>query len=241
MAGTGHEPPRLALFLPKEGLASERKRPGCGRYPGLAQETGTKQTSWILETAVRNRLTGEGSPWVLKNMTQTHRDSVYRLVGKRVRRCVYVAELGGRRDGQGAPGSCTPSNPRPDHTGHGSQVEAHIHSHKHRQTDRQAHQGLVSSTVGAQTGCCLPPRGDTPTCLGSHDLARPCLVGGVGSQLGEHHLHSLELLILGWDGTHLVGHLISFHGNVFPLNVRNMHEDVFGAILRRDEAMTLGA
>lgn len=79
MAGTGHEPPRLALFLPKEGpykalrgLASERKGPGCGRYPGLAQETGTKQTSWILETAVRNRLTGEGSPWVLKNMTQTH-------------------------------------------------------------------------------------------------------------------------------------------------------------------------
>lgn len=41
--------------------------------------------------------------------------------------------------GQGAAGNCTPSNPRPDHTSHGSQVEAHIHSHKHRQVDKQAH------------------------------------------------------------------------------------------------------
>lgn len=40
--------------------------------PRSSKETGTKQTSWIPETAVRNRLTGEGSPWVLKNMTQTH-------------------------------------------------------------------------------------------------------------------------------------------------------------------------
>lgn len=79
-------------------------------------------------------------------------------------------------------------------------------------------QGLVSSTVGAQTGCCLPPCGETPTCLGSHNLARPCLMGGVGSQLGEHHLHSLKLLVLGWDGTHLVGHFISFHRHVLPLD-----------------------
>lgn len=123
-------------------------------------------------------------------------------------------------EGETRLGSCTPSNPRPDHTSHGSQVEAHIHSHKHRQTGGQTStpKGWVSSTVGAQAGCCLPPRGDTPTCLGSHNLARPCLVGGVGSQLGEHHLHSLKLLVLGGDGTNLVGHLVSFHRHVLPLD-----------------------
>lgn len=118
--------------------------------------------------------------------------------------------------GQGAAGSCTPSNPRSDHTSHGWK-----HTFTATSTDRWTNkhtQGLVSSTVGAQTGCCLPPRGESPTCLGSHNLARPCLVGGVGSQLGEHHFHSLKLLVLGWDGTHLVRHLISFHGHVLPLD-----------------------
>lgn len=89
-------------------------------------------------------------------------------------------------------------------------------------TDRQTG-GQTSSPKGwsaAQWGhrlaaACLPVGG---SCLGSHNLARPCLVGGMGSQLGEHHLHSLKLLVLGWDGTHLVGHLISFYRHVLSLD-----------------------
>lgn len=65
-----------------------------------------------------------------------------------------------------------------------------------------------------------------PPSLGAHNLAGPRLVGSVWGQLGEHHLHSLELLVLGRDRAHLVGHLVAFHRHVLPLDVRHVHEDV---------------
>lgn len=98
-------------------------------------------------------------------------------------------------------------------------AEAHIHGHK-AQTDGQmstpkgwsAAQWGHSGLLPASSWAC------PPTCLGSHNLARPCLVGRVGGQLGEHHLYGLKLLVLGWDGAHLVGHLIAFHGDILPLD-----------------------
>lgn len=37
-------------------------------------------------------------------------------------------------------------------------------------------------------------------------------------QVGDHHVHGLELLVLGGDGTHLVGDLVPFHGHVLALD-----------------------
>lgn len=54
--------------------------------------------------------------------------------------------------------------------------------------------------------------------LRAHNLAGPRLVGRVGGQLGEHHLDGLELLVLGWDGAHLVGDLIALHRHVLALD-----------------------
>lgn len=132
-------------------------------------------------------------------------------------------------------------------------MEAHAHGHEHRQTDvyAEAAQGMGSASAGGpgarccpSTLCGSPPARrltHEPPSLGAHDLAGPRLVGSVWGQLGEHHLHGLELLVLGWDGAHLVGHLVAFHWHVLPLDVRYMHKDVLGAIFGGDEAVALGA
>ena len=41
---------------------------------------------------------------------------------------------------------------------------------------------------------------------------------GAWIQVCDHHLDSLDLLVLGRDRTHLVCDLISFHRHVFPVN-----------------------
>lgn len=49
-------------------------------------------------------------------------------------------------------------------------------------------------------------------------MARPRLVLGARGQVGDHHLHCLQLLVLGRDGAHLVGDLVACHGNVLAFN-----------------------
>lgn len=59
--------------------------------------------------------------------------------------------------------------------------------------------------------------------------------------MSEHHLHSLEFLVLWWDRTDFVCDLVSFNWDIFSLNVRHVHKNVLGARLRSDETMSLGA
>ena len=54
--------------------------------------------------------------------------------------------------------------------------------------------------------------------LGADDVARPGLVLGAWRQVGDDHLHGLQLLMLGWDGAHLIGDLITFHRDVLPFH-----------------------
>lgn len=54
--------------------------------------------------------------------------------------------------------------------------------------------------------------------LGADDLTRPGLVLGAWIQVGDHHVDSLELLVLGGDGTHLVSDLIPLHRHVLALD-----------------------
>lgn len=134
--------------------------------------------------------------------------------------CVYVAGLGGRRDRPRQ--VCWPYSIQPQAGPHrfaGHKWAESTHSRPQARTDRQKStpKGWQRSGSTELAAACLLV-GVTPTCLGSHNLARPCLVGSVGSQLGEHHLHGLKLLVLGWDGTYLIGHLIPFHGHVLPLD-----------------------
>lgn len=77
--------------------------------------------------------------------------------------------------------------------------------------------------------------------LGADDVAGPGLVLGAWSQMGDDHLHSLQLLVLGGNGAHLIGDLVAFHGDVLPFHIRNVQEDVGAAIGRGDEAMALGS
>lgn len=49
-------------------------------------------------------------------------------------------------------------------------------------------------------------------------MARPRLVLGARGQVSDHHLHCLQLLVLGRDGAHLVGDLVACHGNVLAFN-----------------------
>lgn len=131
---------------------------------------------------------------------------------------------------EGRPGGLTFGPAHTTVTGHAGWMEARAHGHKHRQTDvyAEAAQGLRPASAagpGARrcpsTLCGSPPAQQLtrePPSLGAHDLAGPRLVGSMWGQLGEHHLHSLELLVLGWDGAHLVGHLVAFHGHVLPLD-----------------------
>lgn len=72
-------------------------------------------------------------------------------------------------------------------------------------------------------------------------MTGPGLVLGAWGQMGDDHLHSLQLLVLGGDGAHLIGDLIAFHGDVLPFHVGNVQEDVRAAIGRGNEAMALGS
>lgn len=54
--------------------------------------------------------------------------------------------------------------------------------------------------------------------LGADDLTRPGLVFGAWVQVGDHHLHRLDLLVLGRDGTHLVCDLVSFHRHILAVD-----------------------
>lgn len=54
--------------------------------------------------------------------------------------------------------------------------------------------------------------------LGTDDVAGPSLVLGARGQMRDDHLHSLQLLVLGGDGAHLIGDLVAFHGDVLPLH-----------------------
>ena len=49
-------------------------------------------------------------------------------------------------------------------------------------------------------------------------MARPGFVLGAWRQVGDDHLHGLQLLMLGWDGAHLIGDLITFHRDVLPFH-----------------------
>lgn len=112
-------------------------------------------------------------------------------------------------------------------TGHG--VDGGTCSRPQAQTDRQmCTLRPLGQPVqwGTEPAATCPPYVAPPTrrpareppSLGAHDLARPRLVGSVWGQLGKHHLHGLELLVLGRDGAHLVGHLVAFHWHVLPLD-----------------------
>ena len=99
-------------------------------------------------------------------------------------------------------------------------TDTHVHTKAARGTG-------AAGTVGRRAGCgpstlcgSLPPSaaGTGAPSLGAHNLAGPRLVGSVWGQLGEHHLHGLELLVLGRDRAHLVGHLVAFHRHVLPLD-----------------------
>lgn len=72
-------------------------------------------------------------------------------------------------------------------------------------------------------------------------MARPGLVLGARRQVGDDHLHSLQLLVLGWDGAHLIGDLITFHRDVLPFHIGDVQEDVGAAVRWGDEAMALGS
>ena len=68
----------------------------------------------------------------------------------------------------------------------------------------------------------VSPEPGGPGCLrsllGTDDVAGPGLVFGARRQVGDDHLHGLQLLVLGRDGAHLVGDLVAFHGDVLPLH-----------------------
>lgn len=76
--------------------------------------------------------------------------------------------------------------------------------------------------------------------LGADDVPRPGLVLGARCQVSDDHLYGLQLLVLGRDGTHLIGDLVAFHGDVLPLHVGDVQKDVGATVSGGDEAMALG-
>lgn len=150
-------------------------------------------------------------------------------VGRGERACANVAGRGGRRERTSREGRAVAS-PSVQLTQQ-SQVTGLDGSTRARQTDRQTCTLRPPGGPGQPVPWGMEPAhlsilGGSPPSLGAHDLPGPRLVGSVWGQLGEHHLHGLELLVLGWDGAHLVGHLVTLHGDVVPLDVRHVHEDV---------------
>lgn len=57
--------------------------------------------------------------------------------------------------------------------------------------------------------------------------------------MGDHHVYSLDLLVLGWDGAHLVRDLVPFHRHVLSLDVRDVDKDVLSSVGGAYESMTL--
>lgn len=49
-------------------------------------------------------------------------------------------------------------------------------------------------------------------------MSRPRLVFGSRVQVGDGHLHGLDLLVLGGDGADLVAHLVALHRHVLALD-----------------------
>lgn len=72
-------------------------------------------------------------------------------------------------------------------------------------------------------------------------MSGPSLMLGARCQVGDDDLHSLQLLILGWDGAHLIGDLVAFHWDILPFHIRNVQEDVGAAVSWGNEAMALGS
>lgn len=60
-------------------------------------------------------------------------------------------------------------------------------------------------------------------------------------EVSDFHLHCLHLEVLRWDGADLVGDLIPFHGDVLPLDVGDVNEDVLLPVGGLDEAVSPGS
>lgn len=60
--------------------------------------------------------------------------------------------------------------------------------------------------------------------LGADDMPGPGLMLGAWCQVGDDHLYSLQLLILGRDRAHLIGDLVAFHWNIFPFHTAGEKE-----------------
>lgn len=58
-----------------------------------------------------------------------------------------------------------------------------------------------------------------PGLLGADDMPGPGLMFGAWCQVGYDYFHSLQLLILGWDGAHLIGDLVAFHRDILPFHI----------------------
>lgn len=76
--------------------------------------------------------------------------------------------------------------------------------------------------------------------LGADHLSGPGLMLRSGCNVGDDHLHSLDLQILGRHRAHFVGHLIPLHWHIFTLNVWDVNKYVLSSMSRADEAMALG-
>lgn len=72
-------------------------------------------------------------------------------------------------------------------------------------------------------------------------MSRPGLMLGAWCQVGDNDLHSLQLLILGRDGAHLIGDLVAFHWDILPFHIRDVQEDVGATISWGNEAVALGS
>ena len=114
-------------------------------------------------------------------------------------------------------------------------------------SDAPSQAAQLSSPVWS---CLLLPRGlpraREPRCLrpllGADDVAGPGLVLGARRQVGDDHLHGLQLLVLGRDGAHLIGDLVAFHGDILPLHAAGRGEKLrAGAGRSRDSGPGRGA
>lgn len=63
---------------------------------------------------------------------------------------------------------------------------------------------------------------------------------GSWGQVGDDNLHCLDLLVLGGDGTDFVRDLVTFHGHVFSIDIRDVYKDVLSTVGGLYKAMTLG-
>lgn len=68
----------------------------------------------------------------------------------------------------------------------------------------------------------FPPQPPSPRWWSAHsaadDVPPPGLMLAAWFQVGDVHLHRLDLLVFGRNGADLVGHLVSFHRDVLALN-----------------------